>query len=321
MQQIDTNSSVVHLHTTASTSDSAHIGTSQHETSSLPGSPLGSLPQSTPYGNLGAPSSSHSSVPKNTGIAPENSAISMDWHTPSPADVSRANWDIDILSYPNLSTLAFNSTGLSVDDSGEYLATCSQFMEMIQGFDQSPNQPFAIMPQHSSRNLRGLTATNNNAFNPVDSLLAGTNTHRTDKINQQTPLARGQRSQETCVEFPEPQWDDLQTADAEIFGHVKSISPKSFESIHTFFDQLHECHDSIFIDMRCFHAFVELYFEYFDPQFPFLHHTNIDVEEPSWILLLAAATVGSQYSAMKDVRQYIAVLQDLLTRAIEYNAC
>ncbi|UZP36682.1 hypothetical protein NXS19_004498 [Fusarium pseudograminearum] len=65
------------------------------------------------------------------------------------------------------------------------------------------------------------------------------------------------------------------------------------------------------------HAFVELYFEYFDVQFPFLHPSRLEDPGLPWILLLAVAAVGSHYSEVPGTEEYNLVLSDLLARAVE----
>ncbi|XP_014553252.1 hypothetical protein COCVIDRAFT_108226 [Bipolaris victoriae FI3] len=72
-----------------------------------------------------------------------------------------------------------------------------------------------------------------------------------------------------------------------------------------------------FVHDRIFHAFIDLYFEHFDPQFPFLHPHRLNVDEVPWILLLAVAAVGSHYSEMTDAQRYNLTLVDLLCRAVE----
>jgi hypothetical protein len=56
--------------------------------------------------------------------------------------------------------------------------------------------------------------------------------------------------------------------------------------------------------MRLLHCFVELYFEYFDPQFPFLHPSRLEAEDVPWILLVATAAVGSHYSEVQCAEEY-----------------
>jgi hypothetical protein len=120
----------------------------------------------------------------------------------------------------------------------------------------------------------------------------------------------------TCKSFPEPQDSSLQMAGAEIYGHTQHISQEAFEGLEAFYRS--QCQGNPpGIPLRILHAFVELYFEYFDPQFPFLHPSSVENSEIPWTLLLAIAAVGSHYSEIKGADQYNAVLCDLLARAVE----
>ncbi|RFN45483.1 hypothetical protein FIE12Z_10245 [Fusarium flagelliforme] len=120
----------------------------------------------------------------------------------------------------------------------------------------------------------------------------------------------------TCKPFPEPADASLQMAGAEIYGHIQSIPKQTSEGLENFYRS--QCHGNApGMPSRILDAFVELYFEYFDPQFPFLHPSSVENSEIPWILLLAIAAVGSHYSEIKEADQYNAVLCELLARAVE----
>ena len=120
----------------------------------------------------------------------------------------------------------------------------------------------------------------------------------------------------TCKSFPEPQDSSLQMAGAEIYGHIQAIPQQASEGLEVFYRS--QCHGyPSFLPPSILHAFVELYFEYFDPQFPFLHPSSVEDSEMSWVLLLAIAAVGSHYSEVKEADEYNVVLCDLLARAVE----
>jgi hypothetical protein len=106
-------------------------------------------------------------------------------------------------------------------------------------------------------------------------------------------------------------------AGTEIYGHVQGIPEQASESLHRFYMSQHVEPTSVAITQRILHAFVELYFEYFNPQFPFLHPSRLEDPELPWILLLATAAVGSQYSEIQGAEQYSMALCDLLARAVE----
>ena len=124
-----------------------------------------------------------------------------------------------------------------------------------------------------------------------------------------------------CPEFPAVSEDELLAAQAELFGHVASIPAIAVEGIRTFYHQQRKCDSSRFIEPDVLHAFVELYLEYFDPKFPFLHNSRVKSTNLPWILLIAVMAVGSEYSGMSSARDHGSVLQELLRRAIEAHVC
>lgn len=119
-----------------------------------------------------------------------------------------------------------------------------------------------------------------------------------------------------CFEFPEPSPDILQATRIEMFGHIGGISDHQFQSIQRFYQQQRACESSRFISQEVLHAFVELYLEYFDSKFPFLHRSKLKGTGLEWVVLIAIAAVGSQYSMIPGSHDYGLVLQDLLGRAL-----
>ncbi|KAF5703330.1 hypothetical protein FMUND_13029 [Fusarium mundagurra] len=120
-----------------------------------------------------------------------------------------------------------------------------------------------------------------------------------------------------CHPFPEPEAIGMQMAGAEVFGHVHEIPRQAVEGLINFYKTQRRDSTPAVIPRDVLHAFVELYFEYFDSQFPFLHPSRLEDPDLSWILLLAVAAVGSHYSEIQGAEEYNAALCDLLARAVE----
>lgn len=139
--------------------------------------------------------------------------------------------------------------------------------------------------------------------------------HTSDHV---TPLPR---KDDPCLEFPTPSPDTFQSAKAEMFGHVGVILDHHIQSIHRFYQQQRSCESSVFISKEILHAFVELYLEYFDPKFPFLHRSKFRGTGLEWVTLIGIAAVGSQYSLIPGKYEYGLVLQDLLGRALRDCVC
>jgi hypothetical protein len=119
----------------------------------------------------------------------------------------------------------------------------------------------------------------------------------------------------TC--FPMFDEDASQSAGAEVFGHVSRIPAKAYTDVRSFYISERGCDDMSFPHSRLLHAFVELYFEYFDPYLPFLHPIRVERDDLSWILLIAVVAIGSQYSEVREASTFTTVFQHLLEKAID----
>ncbi|OGM50093.1 hypothetical protein ABOM_001253 [Aspergillus bombycis] len=108
---------------------------------------------------------------------------------------------------------------------------------------------------------------------------------------------------------------------AENFFHVKAVRNEMYEKIQSFYlAQTDMCFKKVaFPDINRLNCLVQLYFEYFHSQMPFIHSVMFE-SDSSWILVLAVAVIGSQYTKMAKGKQYIIVLSELLRRAIPLDA-
>lgn len=120
-----------------------------------------------------------------------------------------------------------------------------------------------------------------------------------------------------CASFPKPQPDETQMVETEMFDHISNIPIKAVEGLHRFYASQQLGQPPNTIPTRTLHAFVELYFEYFAWQFPFLHPSRLEAPKLSWMLLFATAAVGSRHSELATAAEYSTALSDLLARAIE----
>ncbi|KAG4292438.1 hypothetical protein FPRO06_13691 [Fusarium proliferatum] len=116
--------------------------------------------------------------------------------------------------------------------------------------------------------------------------------------------------------MPHPLPEDDHAISAEDFGHVSQINKSSYDKIVQFSKQKQQSEGGPFPDFKRFHIFIQLYYEYFDGQFPCIHPSTLNRGNEAWILLLAVAAVGSQYSSMSHADQYAARLQELLNLAV-----
>jgi len=156
-----------------------------------------------------------------------------------------------------------------------------------------------------------LDATGNESANPR---LSNQGHERSSRLNSAIyPI-------NACPEIPDEHPDDLSIATGEVYGHVKVVPDACFEVIQNFYlsEQKGNCR---LMSKYMLLAFLELYFEHFDSKFPFLHHSALEGQELSWILVLALATIGAQYSETHNAPRYLRALMELLIRAIHSEVC
>ncbi|KAH6952074.1 hypothetical protein DER45DRAFT_390688 [Fusarium avenaceum] len=120
-----------------------------------------------------------------------------------------------------------------------------------------------------------------------------------------------------CRPLPETHVTSTLMAGAEIFGHMHDIPQRAIQGLDNFYRTQRQDKTASTIPGSILHAFVELYFEFFDPQFPFLHLSRMQDMDLPWVLLLAVAAVGSHCSEIQDADEYTLALTDLLSRAVE----
>ncbi|GLA66484.1 hypothetical protein AtubIFM54640_009062 [Aspergillus tubingensis] len=123
-----------------------------------------------------------------------------------------------------------------------------------------------------------------------------------------------------CTLFPETRPDEDVIA-AENCGHVRPIADNLYRQICDFWksQQCSSC-ASPFISLSFLNAMVQLYFEHHDPWMSFIHPSSFDTEDASWVLILAVASIGCQYSNVERSELYVLGLQDLLQKALPKDA-
>lgn len=110
--------------------------------------------------------------------------------------------------------------------------------------------------------------------------------------------------------------EDENVVRAQLFGYLRQTPHNAFQKIADFYTEQNQCSSS-FMEKLTFQTFLELYFEHFADQFPFLHVTLLEDEDVSWVLLLAVAAVGAQFSALKHATLFANILQHLLESAVK----
>ena len=126
----------------------------------------------------------------------------------------------------------------------------------------------------------------------------------------------------TCIQFPEKLPEDDEVVAAEDFGHTASIPETKYTLLLGFWRTQQcaqckaTCQDASFISLLLLNTMIQLYYEYYDPWMPFLHPSMFEDSNIPWVLVLAVASVGCQYSDMKNSEVYLFGLRGLLQRAL-----
>lgn len=115
--------------------------------------------------------------------------------------------------------------------------------------------------------------------------------------------------------------DDIDTIAAEDFGHPCRLSAESFQRVRDF---LHErsksCQDNsrpCLPFLPAMNAFLQLYFEHFSPQMPFIHAPTFEPDNATELLLVAIANIGCQYSRSRHRHAYRNLFMQVLGSTIQ----
>lgn len=132
-----------------------------------------------------------------------------------------------------------------------------------------------------------------------------------------------QSGSSTPVQILRLQATDDDIAMAENFYHVNVPLNTVYHSVFAFYEQQHDprFQDAPFPSLPVFNSFIQLYYEHFDDQLPFIHPSLIEQADTPWILALAMASVGCQYTNVAKRDSYVSMLTDLLTLSLPLDVC
>jgi hypothetical protein len=101
---------------------------------------------------------------------------------------------------------------------------------------------------------------------------------------------------------------------AENFCHVQVVLERPYQAILECFKHQVDLgsRETSFPSQQAFKSFIQLYYEYFDCQLSFIHPSLLETPDAPWLLVLAVACVGSQYTQLAKKEQYCALLTELL---------
>ncbi|KAL4874490.1 fungal-specific transcription factor domain-containing protein [Aspergillus karnatakaensis] len=120
--------------------------------------------------------------------------------------------------------------------------------------------------------------------------------------------------------FPDLENVSLDELEGEDYAHVPDVTVQAREETVSLIEAMeHQPHHPRFIDLRIppshvLNVWIQLYFERFHPVFPILHRPTFSAKRPHWLLVLAVAAIGAQFSALKDAYPCARALHELIRR-------
>lgn len=112
----------------------------------------------------------------------------------------------------------------------------------------------------------------------------------------------------------------------ENLAHVEELPPKIYHQIVSNFEALNEPNErntrfamGDFPSIAACNAFMQLYFEMFDPVFPMLHRPTFDPAQESWLLVLAIIAMGCRFSQCSAAVDCVDILQEFTRRAFYHT--
>ncbi|KAJ9255177.1 transcriptional regulator family: Fungal Specific TF [Paecilomyces variotii] len=140
------------------------------------------------------------------------------------------------------------------------------------------------------------------------------------------PVSPGSSSTQTGYRVTEDAIteEDRDILISEDYGHVPRPSTSVYEEICAFHAEVSWCSPDgplpRLYTLEILHVCTQLYFEHFHRSFPVLHQGTFEVRSESWLLYLAVAAVGSQYSRLsirtKLFSNLVTIIRESLLRKL-----
>lgn len=141
------------------------------------------------------------------------------------------------------------------------------------------------------------------------------------------PVSPGSSSTQTGYRVTEDAIteEDRDILISEDYGHVPRPSTSVYEEICAFHAEVSWCSPDgplpRLYTLEILHVCTQLYFEHFHRSFPVLHQGTFEVRSESWLLYLAVAAVGSQYSRLsirtKLFSNLVTIIRESLLRKVD----
>ncbi|RFU35776.1 hypothetical protein B7463_g563, partial [Scytalidium lignicola] len=108
----------------------------------------------------------------------------------------------------------------------------------------------------------------------------------------------------------------------ENLAHVRPLPQQTYDQIAAKFKKFNKTHDQYtqfatgnFPSLAACNAFMQLFFEEFNPLFPFLHQPSFDPAIEHWLLVLAVIAMGCRFSQISAAVECVDLLQEFVRRA------
>lgn len=112
---------------------------------------------------------------------------------------------------------------------------------------------------------------------------------------------------------------------SEDYGHVPKPSTSTYEIICAQYAEVSRSSPEPLLpnlySLDILHVCTQLYFEHFHQGFPFLHQSTFEARSSSWLLYIAVAAVGSQYSRLSSRNRIFSDLIKALRMSLLQKVC
>ncbi|KAJ6035908.1 hypothetical protein N7540_000187 [Penicillium herquei] len=144
----------------------------------------------------------------------------------------------------------------------------------------------------------------------------------TSSFNQHREQRQALHTSSNSTHLHVAQLTDDDIAVAENFCHVRTNLDDAYQAILAFYTQQADPRFKAFPfpEPSVFNSFIQLYYEYFDEQLSFIHPSLLEQNDTPWILALAVASVGCQYTKASKRYKYASMLTELLRLSIPIDA-
>ncbi|PLB54961.1 hypothetical protein P170DRAFT_442902 [Aspergillus steynii IBT 23096] len=129
---------------------------------------------------------------------------------------------------------------------------------------------------------------------------------------------------DTNLSFPDMGNAPLEQVDQENLAHVSDVPATVLDSV----GQLAETMENApmyprYVELRLppihiINSWVQLYFEYFHPLFPFLHKPTFRAPETHWLLIFAVSAIGAQFSGLPQAQDCAQSMHEMVRRQSTY---